>query len=95
MLISPQRLNGIFGCWHQKMNYPFTRNDETYRTCLRCGARRQFNVAQSKMTGPYYFPSPAALYNSPLPKQIVNATQLEQTDAALQQPRTASIKRTA
>jgi hypothetical protein len=92
MLIPFPGFKGIFGCWHQKMNYPFTLNDETYRTCLSCGARRQFNVERSKMTGPYYFPSPSALYNLPLPKAIVNAALVEQNGPALHKPKTTSTE---
>lgn len=60
-------LGHIFGCWHQKMNRPYTRNNETYRTCMSCGARRRFNVGRYKMTGPYYYAPPSALYDSPSP----------------------------
>lgn len=57
-------LTHLFGCWHKKMNNPFTRNNETYRTCITCGARRHFNVERSRMTGPYYNVPPSALYDS-------------------------------
>ena len=58
-------LTRIFGCWHGKMNSPFTQNNETYRTCMRCGARRHFNLGRSKMTGAYYYALPSVLYGSP------------------------------
>lgn len=62
---APMRwLTRIFGCWHGRMNSPFTRNNETYRTCMKCGARRHFNPGQSKMTGAYYYALPSALYGS-------------------------------
>lgn len=57
------RLMSIFRCRHGKMGSPFTRDNETYCTCLNCGARRQFNVERGKMTGSYYYPAPAALYD--------------------------------
>ena len=43
-------------CWHRKMSRPFTRDGETYRVCLRCGARRQFDLEQWKTKGDYYNP---------------------------------------
>lgn len=58
-------LTRIFGCWHGQMNRPFTQNDETYRTCMKCGARRHFNPVRSKMTGAYYYALPSVLYGSP------------------------------
>ncbi len=41
-------------CWHRKMSRPFTRDGETYRVCLRCGAHRQFDLEQWKTKGDYY-----------------------------------------
>ena len=39
-LAVPGRLTALlFGCWHLKMSRPFTRDAETYRSCLECGAR--------------------------------------------------------
>jgi hypothetical protein len=58
-------LTRIFGCWHGKMNSPFTHKSETYRTCMKCGARRHFNLMRSRMTGAYYYALPSALYGSP------------------------------
>ena len=46
----------VFGCWHLKLSLPFTRGDETYRTCISCGARRRFDLDQWKMVGGYYYP---------------------------------------
>ena len=54
----------IFRCRHAKMSAPFTRDSETYCTCMNCGARRQFNVERGKMKGSYYYPAPSALYDS-------------------------------
>ena len=63
---TPMRwLTRIFGCWHGMMNRPFTQNNETYRTCMSCGARRHFNLVRSKMTGAYYYALPSVLYVSP------------------------------
>jgi len=46
----------IFGCWHIRMSRPFSRGNETYRTCVACGARRRFDLEQWKMVGPFYYP---------------------------------------
>ena len=63
---TPMRwLTRIFGCWHGQMNRPFTQNNDTYRTCMKCGARRHFNLGRSKMTGAYYYALPSVLYGSP------------------------------
>ena len=58
-------LTHMFGCWHlQKLGAPFTRDKETYRTCMRCGARRQFDVERSKHIGSYYYPPISVLYDA-------------------------------
>ena len=62
-------LTHLFGCWHKEMNQPFTLNHDTYCTCMRCGARRHFNVERSKMTGSYYYAPPSVLYDPPAPKK--------------------------
>jgi len=48
-------LGGIFGCQHKEMSRPFSRQGETYRVCLTCGARRQFNETTWETGGPFYF----------------------------------------
>ena len=45
----------LLGCRHSHMSYPFTVNDEPYRTCLECGARRAFNKHTWTRQHPYYF----------------------------------------
>ena len=45
----------IFGCRHAYMGRPTTAGRETYRACVECGARRQFNTDTWQMEGPYYF----------------------------------------
>ena len=39
-------------CRHSHMSRPYTVNDEPYRTCLECGARRRLNM-QSWWTKQY------------------------------------------
>ena len=46
----------VFGCWHVDMSLPFSRDNETYRTCVACGARRRFDLEQWAMVGPFYYP---------------------------------------
>lgn len=46
----------IFGCWHLNMSQPFSRGEETYRTCVACGARRRFDLEHRKMVGSFYYP---------------------------------------
>jgi hypothetical protein len=45
------RLMSIFRCRHGRMGSPFTRDNETYCTCMSCGARRQFNVKSGRWLG--------------------------------------------
>jgi len=51
-------LTRVFGCWHSEMSRPFTRDGESYRACLDCGARRQFDSARWEMIGAYYYDAP-------------------------------------
>lgn len=46
----------VLGCWHRHMSLPFTRGNETYRTCVDCGARRRFDLDQWTMVGGFYRP---------------------------------------
>ena len=48
-------LGGIFGCQHKEMSRPFSRQGETYRVCITCGARRQFIESTWETSGPFYF----------------------------------------
>jgi hypothetical protein len=49
-------LKRVFGCWHREMSLPFTRGNETYRTCISCGARRRFDLERWTMVGEFYRP---------------------------------------
>jgi hypothetical protein len=51
-------LNRVFGCWHTELSWPFSIQGQTYRVCLACGARRQFNPRTWKMQGKFYFSPP-------------------------------------
>lgn len=50
-----RRLGAIFGCPHKEMSRPFSRQGETYRVCISCGARRNFDGETWNSSGPYYF----------------------------------------
>jgi hypothetical protein len=62
--ILAQWLTRLFGCWHTEMSRPFTQDKKTYRACLDCGARRDFDPARWEMVGDYYYgkPSTGELY---------------------------------
>jgi hypothetical protein len=49
----------LFGCRHREMSRPFSLHGQTYRSCVDCGARRQFNVGQWKMQGDFYYRQPS------------------------------------
>ncbi|HEX8889720.1 MAG TPA: hypothetical protein VF779_11105 [Pyrinomonadaceae bacterium] len=51
-------LTRVFGCWHTDMSRPFTRDGESYRACLDCGAHRKFDPTRWEMTGAYYYSVP-------------------------------------
>jgi len=46
----------IFGCWHKDLTRPITSRRKTYRACLECGARREFDTEEFRSTGPFYYP---------------------------------------
>ena len=46
----------IFGCGHPNLSRPFSRGRLGYRTCLRCGARKQFNPETLTTFGGFYYP---------------------------------------
>jgi len=53
----------VFSCWHLRMSRPITHGRESYRSCLRCGMRRPFDLQTWKATGRFY--SPAVERRSP------------------------------
>ena len=42
----------------------FTNNKSSYRTCLRCGARKRFDAQNLKTFGPFYYPPAASVKES-------------------------------
>jgi hypothetical protein len=47
----------VVGCWHLNMSRPFTREGETYRACMACGARRRFDTERWETVGQFYYPA--------------------------------------
>jgi hypothetical protein len=46
----------LFGCGHQNLSRPFSHKTIAYRTCLQCGARKQFNTQTLETVGGFYNP---------------------------------------
>lgn len=46
----------LFGCWHNNIGRPFVQGKTAYRSCLQCGARKQFNPETLETHGTFYFP---------------------------------------
>jgi len=59
-------ISRIWSCWHRKMSRPFTHEGETYRVCLKCGMRREFDLQTWKTTRSYYFPKVRTRYVKPI-----------------------------
>lgn len=49
----------VFGCRHGKLSRPFSREGKAYRSCLNCGAQRQFNLGNWQMQGKFFYRRPA------------------------------------
>ena len=50
----------FFGCRHAEMSRPFSRDGRAYRSCLNCGAQRQFHLGKWQMQGRFYYGKPQA-----------------------------------
>lgn len=50
----------VFGCRHAEMSRPFSRDGRAYRSCVKCGAQRQFNLGNWEMQGGFYYGQPQA-----------------------------------
>ena len=46
----------LFGCWHENMSRPFGQGKIVYRSCLKCGARKQFDTETLQTFGKFYYP---------------------------------------
>lgn len=49
-------ISTLFGCRHKDLSRPFTFATQSYRVCLRCGARRHFDTRTLQTYGAFYFP---------------------------------------
>jgi hypothetical protein len=48
-------ISDLFGCQHREMSRPFSRQGESYRVCISCGARRGFDEKTWNSSGRYYY----------------------------------------
>ncbi len=44
----------LFGCGHRNLSRPFSHKRAAYRSCLQCGARKQFDPQSLKTFGGFY-----------------------------------------
>jgi hypothetical protein len=49
----------VFGCRHAELSRPFSHEGRAYRSCVNCGAQRQFNLGNWKMQGKFYYGRPS------------------------------------
>lgn len=47
----------LFGCGHGELSRPFSHGKVGYRSCLKCGAIKQFNLETLETFGGFYYPS--------------------------------------
>jgi hypothetical protein len=47
----------LFGCGHGELSRPFSQGKIGYRSCLKCGAVKQFNPETLETFGGFYYPS--------------------------------------
>lgn len=46
----------LFGCWHKELTRPFTIGGDSYRACVDCGARKQFDLQNLQTVGAFHYP---------------------------------------
>ena len=56
----------ILGCWHTQMSRPFSHQGQAYRSCLKCGAQRKFNLGNWEMQGSFYYKQASARQSYPV-----------------------------
>jgi len=49
-------LTSVFGCWHEDVGRPFVDGKTAYRSCIKCGARKQFDPDTLRTFGNFYGP---------------------------------------
>ncbi len=45
----------VFGCSHRNISRPFTRQGQTYRSCVDCGAMRGFDLEAWEDKGGFHY----------------------------------------
>lgn len=55
-------LSSLFGCWHSKLTRPMMADKITYRACVRCGARRNYDPKNLRNDGRFYYPAVKKMY---------------------------------
>jgi hypothetical protein len=55
-------ITALFGCWHDNLSRPFVTGKTAYRSCLGCGARRQFDPETLITHGGFYSTPKQKLY---------------------------------
>jgi hypothetical protein len=45
----------LFGCSHRHISRPFTRQGQTYCSCLECGARQRFDLRSWETKGGFHY----------------------------------------
>lgn len=43
MALGYKVMNWLFGCRHRELSRAFTSDNETYKVCLKCGARLRYS----------------------------------------------------
>lgn len=49
-------ISRLVGCSHRELSRPFIDGNTSYKCCLKCGARRQFNTETFETFGSFYYP---------------------------------------
>lgn len=49
-------LASLFGCWHENLSRPITRDGVSYRACLDCGSRKPFDPQTLRTKKGFYYP---------------------------------------
>ena len=54
-------LSTLFGCWHPRLTRPITDRTSTYQSCVKCGARREFDTEAYEHKGSFYYPAKVSI----------------------------------
>lgn len=53
----PGLISRLIGCSHKNLSRPFIEGKTAYKSCLDCGARKQFDPETFESYGTFYYPS--------------------------------------